>query len=492
MTATPNSPNRTFSFTPGKGSLLHWVDTWYSRCDRRWVSSTSQVFSLPGLLGLPESRTYWDTTFDSTGRILSRKQAVVDLWLNGTVTFGPAGQSMVRGSASWTHTEAVQQSSSKAGPGGNSNLVVGSNSKLVLGTTKNTTITVSDGGFYDVARDASIQGSALAILRGGGVGGGGSGGGDIAAEPGLAATIPGDFRRPKWARHTAALTDDELWAVNYVAGSHGLSGPQLMAILLELTGARRVAYHPEGFYGVSNLSAAMLRHWLSVDQFGAAFSGQVSGIGSVQDFLSASVYRQLIVTDGCLRANLGGQSGVIPVFLLLATGAVSANAGPATTFPAPLPPRLQPLSGDGTTLMGADIAARIAARAALLEDEFARRLPAVCAPPPGATRLMPNQALYPNQSISSLNGQFTLIYQSDGNLVLYHNGVGAVWASNSVGSTPGYAVMQGDGNLVVYDGTNRGVWASNTAAHPGALLAVQNAGFVAIISSGNAIQLWRN
>ena len=487
MTLTPTTPNRTFSMTPGKGSLVQWVDTWYSRCDRRWVSSTSRVFSLPGLLGLPESRTYLDTTFDSTGRILSRKEAVVDLWLNGTVTFGPAGQSMVSGFASWTHIEAVQQSSSKAGTGGTSNLGPGGNSNLVLGTTKNTTITVSDGGFYDVARDASIQGLALALLRGGGVGGGG-----IAASPGLAATIPGDFRRPKWALHTAALTDDELWAANYVAGSHGLSGPELMAILLELTGARRVAYHPEGFYGVSNLSAAMLNHWLSVDQFGAAFSGQVNGIGSVQDFLSASVYRQLIVTDGCLRAHLGGQSGVIPVFLLLATGAVPANAGPATTFPAPLSPRLQPLSGNGTTLTGADIAARIAARVALLEDEFGRRLPAVCAPPPGATRLMPNQALYPNQSISSLNGQFTLIYQSDGNLVLYHNGVGAVWASNSVGTTPGYAVMQGDGNLVVYDGTNRGVWASNTAAHPGASLAVQDAGLVAIVSAGNAIQLWRN
>src|ERR1700721_1984091 len=76
----------------------------------------------------------------------------------------------------------------------------------------------------------------------------------------------------------------------------------MMTILLELTGARRVAYHPDGFYGISNLSAAMLNHWLSVDQFAPALNGQVGGIGSVEEFLAASVHRQLVVTDAATVA----------------------------------------------------------------------------------------------------------------------------------------------------------------------------------------------
>jgi hypothetical protein len=267
-----------------------------------------------------------------------------------------------------------------------------------------------------------------------------------------------------------------------------VTGPQMMAILLELTGARRVAYHPDGFYGISNLSAALLNHWLSVDQFAPAFSGQVSGISSVEEFLAASVHRQLVVTDACLQANLGGQSGVIPVFILLATGAVPANAGPTT----PLPPRLQPPTGNGPTLTGADIAARIATRTALINDEFFTRLPVTCAPPLGATRLMPNQALYPGQAIPSPDAQFSLTYQGDGNLVLYRIGGVAVWASNTAGTSTGYAVMQGDGNLVVYDRNSLAVWASHTDKHPGAWLAVENGGFATVISPAGGTQLWRN
>ena len=66
-----------------------------------------------------------------------------------------------------------------------------------------------------------------------------------------------------------------------------------------------------------------------------------------------------------------------------------------------------------------------------------------------------------------------LCYQSDGNLVLYRGGT-AVWASNTSGTSAGYAVMQHDGNLVVYNAAVQPVWASNTSGYNGAFVAVQN------------------
>ncbi len=202
--------------------------------------------------------------------------------------------------------------------------------------------------------------------------------------------------------------------------------------------------------------------------------------------MSASVYRQLMVTDACLTANLGGQTGVIPVFLLLATGTVPANG----LIPAPLPPRLQPLSDDGATLTGDHLAALVATHAALVVDEFTRRLPVLCSPPPGATGLMPGQALYPDQSVQSPDGHFLVTYQGDGNLVLTQSGAGPLWASATAGSTPGRTTMQGDGNLVIYNATNQPVWASHTDTHPGARFAVQDAGFAEVLAP-NTTQLWR-
>jgi hypothetical protein len=486
MTSTPTTPHRTYTFIKNSsGTSVHWVDTWYSRFDRRWVSTTSATVSVPGWLQIPTVNTYVQTTFDSTGRVVAEKQATIDLWA-ATVTADLMAPAVIGLNASSTVTDAVQNTTTTGSNGGSTLRLGNGGSTLHIGKNPSQIHTISTGGSYDVARDVPLdprtdptammlpadEFTALPAETG---------------NPPVALTVAGDFRRPKWARQTAALTNDELWAVNYVAGSHGLSGPEMMAILLELTGARRVAYHPDGFYGISNLSSALLTDWLTVDQSTAPFSGQVSGIGSIQDFLSASIYRQLVVTDACLKANLGGQSGVIPVFLLLATGTVPSNAGPAT----PLPPRLQPPSGNGTTLTGADVAARIANRVTQLKDEFTHRLPALCAPPPGATRLMPNQALYEDQSLPSLNGQFTLTYQSDGNLVLYRNGGGPQWASGTAGTTPGLAVMQSDGNLVIYDSLSNAIWASHTETHPSSRLNVDNAGFIAILGP-DGTQVWRS
>ena len=98
------------------------------------------------------------------------------------------------------------------------------------------------------------------------------------------------------------------------------------------------------------------------------------------------------------------------------------------------------------------------------------------------SNLSAGQTLGPGESVSSDDGSFTLLYQDDGNLVLY-SGAGALWSTGTVGTEPGFASMQGDGNFVVYDASGNAVWASNTFGD-GNWLAVQNDGNVVIYDAG--------
>ena len=108
-------------------------------------------------------------------------------------------------------------------------------------------------------------------------------------------------------------------------------------------------------------------------------------------------------------------------------------------------------------------------------------LPGMC-PPSDITFL-------PDESLVSADGRFYLLYQTDGNLVLYETGAGPIWASGTAGSTAGRAVMQHDGNLVVYDAASRIVFATNTSSHPGARLVMQNDGNLVIYDS-NGTAIW--
>ncbi|MFD7094638.1 hypothetical protein [Streptomyces xanthophaeus] len=86
--------------------------------------------------------------------------------------------------------------------------------------------------------------------------------------------------------------------------------------------------------------------------------------------------------------------------------------------------------------------------------------------------------------------QTVLVQQTDGHVVLYHQGR-AIWTA--VGSY-GYGntfYMQADGNLVSYDAAMRPLWNSGTHRHPGAHLAVQNGGNIAVYYGGTPIW-WSN
>jgi hypothetical protein len=101
--------------------------------------------------------------------------------------------------------------------------------------------------------------------------------------------------------------------------------------------------------------------------------------------------------------------------------------------------------------------------------------------------MQPGEVLNPDDSITSADGQYFLVYQTDGNLVLYSNRTGApLWASNTAGRPVGVCIMQTDGNLVIYDLDAHPLWASNTAGNPGSRLVVQGDGNVVIYRPNNS------
>ena len=99
------------------------------------------------------------------------------------------------------------------------------------------------------------------------------------------------------------------------------------------------------------------------------------------------------------------------------------------------------------------------------------------------------QQLAPGESIASEGGAYRLVYQSDGNLVLYDERSRLpVWASQTGGTRPGRVVMQNDGNLVLIDGDGVPRWATGSNGTPFAYLLVQNDGNVVIYApEGGAI-----
>jgi hypothetical protein len=104
----------------------------------------------------------------------------------------------------------------------------------------------------------------------------------------------------------------------------------------------------------------------------------------------------------------------------------------------------------------------------------------------------PGEILASGGSINSCDGRFTLDMQaSDGNLVLYWNGHGALWASKTQGNPGAYAVMQDDGNLVVYSTQKKALWNSVTYGNPGAFLEVQDDGNLVVYNPGRQ-PLWNS
>jgi hypothetical protein len=115
-----------------------------------------------------------------------------------------------------------------------------------------------------------------------------------------------------------------------------------------------------------------------------------------------------------------------------------------------------------------------------------------CEPPPpnpdkGST-LAAGGTLTEGDYLESDGGEYKLIMQGDGNLVLYHEGK-ALWSSETGGNPGSYAVMQGEGNLVVYDGSTA-TWNSSTWGFSGAYLVLQNEGNLVVYQDGHPLWDW--
>jgi hypothetical protein len=108
--------------------------------------------------------------------------------------------------------------------------------------------------------------------------------------------------------------------------------------------------------------------------------------------------------------------------------------------------------------------------------------------------LFSGQSLQPGQSLRSDNQWFTLIMQSDGNVVLYNSESKPLWWTNTVGTAAREFIMQTDGNLVLYGGggntrePHHAYWASKTQGNPGAFLNVQNDGNLVVYRAGSATE----
>jgi hypothetical protein len=106
---------------------------------------------------------------------------------------------------------------------------------------------------------------------------------------------------------------------------------------------------------------------------------------------------------------------------------------------------------------------------------------------PRGDKLEPGEQLLADQSITSADGRFTLIMQSDGNVVLYQNGVRPLWESATLGSGATRLTMQGDGNLVAYSAGGTPVWASGTVGSPAELVLQSDGNLVIYRLGGRAV-----
>ena len=101
--------------------------------------------------------------------------------------------------------------------------------------------------------------------------------------------------------------------------------------------------------------------------------------------------------------------------------------------------------------------------------------------------LNPGDRLAPGMARYSADGRFVFTYQLDGNLVLYQRGV-AIWNIQRFSSSPGYTVMQPDVNFVTYDSGGHPYWYSGTYGYSGAWLIVQSDGNVVMYRNG--VPIW--
>ena len=102
-------------------------------------------------------------------------------------------------------------------------------------------------------------------------------------------------------------------------------------------------------------------------------------------------------------------------------------------------------------------------------------------------RLRRGQRLRPGEFLQARGEACRLVFQSNGNLVAYKNGV-AYWSARTR-ARGGVAAMLRNGNFVVRDSGGKVLWSTRTRGNPGAHLAIQSQCNIVLRSSRGAT-LW--
>jgi hypothetical protein len=96
-----------------------------------------------------------------------------------------------------------------------------------------------------------------------------------------------------------------------------------------------------------------------------------------------------------------------------------------------------------------------------------------------------------NTTLKSPNGDFKLVLQDDGNMVLFNSANAIIWATNvfpGAGAAPYRLEMQRDGNLVIYNRSNGFVWATNRTSTNGPFrFALQNDSNLVVYDRNNGV-----
>jgi len=77
-------------------------------------------------------------------------------------------------------------------------------------------------------------------------------------------------------------------------------------------------------------------------------------------------------------------------------------------------------------------------------------------------RLKAGEKLLPGDKLQCADGRFSLIYQNNGDLVLYKSDSTPLWSSGTNGRPAGYATMQTDGNFAIYGPDGGFQWNTGT------------------------------
>ena len=97
------------------------------------------------------------------------------------------------------------------------------------------------------------------------------------------------------------------------------------------------------------------------------------------------------------------------------------------------------------------------------------------------------------QGLQSINGQYKLALQPNGNLDVRDSSNSVIWQTNTASNDPGrraeWAIMQGNGNFELRSIQNEVVWQTHSSGHHGAWLRLMNDGNLEI-SVGDDCAWW--